>query len=75
MDDIPETIHESMKILDESMEILADLEITLQDEKEDRITPDMELHNLYDMTYDIHQSSKIKHAENNLVKRQSESHR
>ena len=74
MDEIPKILNESMKILDESMDILKDLESSLIDEKENQVILNLELHDLYDMTYDVHHSSKIKHAEDNLLKRQTENH-
>ena len=71
MDDMPKNLHDCMKILDESMDILTDLETFLEEEKEDQIIPKMKLHELYDMTEDVFQSSKLKRAETNLVKRQT----
>ena len=44
----------------------------LEDEKEDEFTPNMQLHQLYDMTDDVSKSSKIKRAEYNLVRRQAD---
>jgi len=72
MDEIPETVEKCLKILDESLEILANIEMTLEDEKEDELVPNMELYQLYDMTEDVSQSSKIKRAEINFINRQSE---
>ena len=72
MDEIPETVEKCLKILDENLEILANIEMTLEDEKEDELVPNMELHQLYDMTDDVSQSSKIKRAEINFINRQSE---
>ena len=71
MDEIPETVEKCLKILDENLEILANIEMTLEDEKEDELVPNMELHQLYDMTDDVSQSSKIKRAEINFINRQS----
>jgi flagellin-specific chaperone FliS len=71
-DDLPESVKKCLDILDENIEILADLEFNLDDEKEDDLTPNMELHNLYDMTEDVAQSAKIKRAESNLARRQAE---
>ena len=48
------------------------MNLILNDEKEDELTPDMELHNLYDMTEDIAESTKLKRAELNFTRRQSE---
>ena len=72
MDDLPETVDECLKILDENMEILGNIEANLDDEKEDKVVPNMELHELHDMVEDVSESTKIKRAENNLIRRQSE---
>jgi len=72
VDDLPESVKKYLDILEENVEILADLEFNLDDEKEDELTPNMELHNLYDMTEDVAQSAKIKRAESNLARRQTE---
>ena len=71
-DDLPKTLEDCFKLLDENIDVLANLEIDLEDEKEDEIIPDMKLHQLFDMTEDVSESSKIKRAEHNLVRRQSE---
>ena len=71
-DDLPETVEKCLKILEENINILANLEANLGDEKEDKIMPDMELYQLFDMTQDVSESSKIKRAEFNLVRRQAE---
>ena len=71
-DDLPETVEKCLKILEENMDILSNIEIDLNDEKEDEIVPDMELHQLFDMTEDVSESSKIKRAEFNLAQRQVE---
>ncbi len=72
MDDIPEAVKKCLDILEENVEILANLEFDLESEREDGLTPNMELHQLYDMTEDVSESAKLKHAESNLVKRQAE---
>ena len=72
MDEIPETVEKCLKILDENLEILANIEMTLEDEKEDELVPNMELYQLYDMTEDVSKSSKIKRAEINFINRQGE---
>ena len=68
-DDLPETVEKCLKILEENMDILSNIEIDLNDEKEDEIVPDMELHQLFEMTEDVSESSKIKRAEFNLARR------
>ncbi len=71
-DDIPETVKKCLDILEENVEILANLEFNLESEREDELTPNMELHQLYDMTEDVAESTKLKRAESNLVGRQAE---
>ena len=71
-ENLPETLEECFKILEENVNILEQLEMNLEDEKEDELVPDMELHNLFDMTQDVSESSKIRCAEFNLIKRQAE---
>lgn len=71
-DDLPETVKKCMRILDENVDFLSNLEQDLDDEQEDEIVPDMQLHQLYDMTEDVAESSKIKRAESNLMRRQAE---
>ena len=71
-DELPEAVKKCLDILEENVEILANLEIDLEDEREDELTPNMELHQLYDMNEDVSESAKLKRAESNLVRRQSE---
>jgi hypothetical protein len=71
-DNFPETVDNYFKILEENIDILANLAIDLEDEKEDELVPDMELYQLFDMTEDVSESSKIKRAEFNLAQRQVE---
>ncbi len=71
-DDLPDTVKKCLDILEENVEILANLEIDLEDEREDELIPNMELHQLYDMTEDIAVSAKLKRAEINYVRRQTE---
>ena len=71
-DELPEAVKKCLDILEENVEILANMEHELEEEKEDELTPNMELHQLYDMTEDVTESSKLKHAEFNLMRRKSE---
>ena len=71
-DELPDEVKKCLDILDENSEILTNLEFDLDDENEDELTPDMKLHQLYDMTEDVAESSKIKRAESNLMRRQTE---
>ena len=71
-DDLPDSVKKCLDILEENIEILTNLEFDLEDEKEDELTPDLELHQLYDMTEDVAESAKLKRAESNFSRRQSE---
>ncbi len=71
-DDLNEIVEKCFKILEENIDILANLEMDLEDEKEDELVPNMELYQLYDITEDVSESSKIKRAEFNLARRQVE---
>ena len=71
-DDLPDAVKKCLDILDENLESLSNIEIDLNDEKNDDLVPDMTLHNLYDMTEDVAESEKIKRAESKFMRRQSE---
>mgnify|MGYP001824869254 CR=1 FL=1 len=71
-EDLTEEVKKCLDILEENVDMLANLEFDLDDEKEDELTPNMELHNLYDMTEDVAESTKLKRAELNFTRRQSE---
>ncbi len=71
-DELPEVVKKCLDILEENVEILANLEFDLESEKEDKLIPNMELHQLYDMTEDVAESTKLQSAEFNLVRRQAE---
>ena len=71
-DDLPESVKKCLDILEENVEILTNLELDLDDEKEDELITDLELHQLYDMTEDVAESSKLKRAESNFARRQAE---
>jgi len=71
-DELPESVKKCLDILEENVEILANLGCDLESEREDELTPNMEFHQLYDMTEDVSESIKLKRAESNLVRRQAE---
>ena len=71
-DNIPDTVKKCLDILDENLEILSNIEFDLNDDKNDELIPDMKLHHLYDMTEDVAESTKLKRAESNFARRQSD---
>ena len=72
-EDLFDTLEQSIRILEENVDILANLEMDLEDTKEDELEVDMKLYQLYDMAEDVSESSKIKRAQLNLSRRQEES--
>ncbi len=71
-EDLPEAVKKCLDILEENVKILANLEFNLESEKEDELIPNMELHQLFDLTEDVSESAKLKRAESNLMRRQTE---
>ena len=71
-DELPEAIKKCLKILEENIDILSNIELELEDKKEDELTSGLGLHDLYDMTDDVAESTKLKRAEFNLMRRKSE---
>lgn len=71
-DELPEAIKKCIKILEENIDILSNIEMDLEDQKEDEIVSDLEIHDLYDMTEDLAESTKLKRAEFNLMRRNAE---
>ena len=71
-DELSEAIKKCLKILEENIDVLSNLESDLEDQKEDELVSGMELHHLYDMTEDVAESAKLKRAEFNLMRRKSD---
>jgi len=71
-EDLPEAIERCLKILEENIDILSNIELTLEDQKEDEIVSGLELHQLYDMAEDVSESAKLKRAEYNFMHRKTE---
>ena len=71
-DNPQEDFEKCLRLLDENLDILNDIEQELSDEQEDKLTSDVQLHHLYDMAEDISESSKIKNAESSFMRRQME---
>jgi len=71
-DELPEAIKKCIKILEENIDILSNIEMDLEDQKEDKIVSNLEIHDLYDMTEDLAESTKLKRAEFNLMRRNAE---
>ncbi|MEX2191836.1 MAG: hypothetical protein WD717_00435 [Nitrosarchaeum sp.] len=72
MDELPESIKKCLKILEENIDILSNVELDLEDQKEDELTSGLELYDLYDMTDDVAESTKLKRAEFSLMRRKAD---
>lgn len=71
-DELPESIKKCLKILEENINILSNVELDLEDQKEDELTSGLELHDLYDMTDDVAESTKLKRAEFSFMRRKAD---
>ena len=62
-------LDECLKILDDNVDVLSDIEYVLNQQKEDRLIPSMQLTDLIEMTQDVADSSRLKKAEFNMMQR------
>jgi hypothetical protein len=72
MDDMEEFIDmldECAKLLDENTDVLSDIDYSLQTEKEDTVITDLTKNDLVDMAHEVSDSTKIKRAEYDFVRR------
>jgi hypothetical protein len=65
-------LNDCLKMLDENVDILSNIEYELHQQKEDELTPNMHLTDLIDMTHDVADSSRLKKAEFTFMQRYSE---
>jgi hypothetical protein len=68
-DDLADIIDECLKLMDENVDILNDMDYKLQSEKEDILVTDLTKNDLIDMAHEVSDSSRIKKAESFFVKR------
>lgn len=68
-DDMEMYLDECLKMLDDNVDILSNMEYELNQQKEDELIPNMHLTDLIDMTQDVADSSKIKKAEFTFMQR------
>ncbi|MSV26130.1 MAG: hypothetical protein CK527_00955 [Nitrosarchaeum sp.] len=71
-DELPKIIKKCLKLLEDNIEVLSNMELDLEDRKEDELVSDLKLHQLYDMTDDVSESTKLKRAEFNFMRRKAE---
>ncbi|GEM_PF-806255 len=68
-DDFANLLDDCIKALDENIDVLNDIEYSLESEKEDAVITDLTKNDLVNMAHEVADSSKIKKAESNFVKR------
>ncbi len=70
--DLVEYVAECLDIVDENLEILSDIEFEIEQQKDDEVIPNMQLHDLIDMTHDVADLIKIRKAEASYMRRQGD---
>ena len=62
-------LNDCLKMLDENVDILSNIEYEINQQKEDELTPNMQLADLIDMTHDVADYAKLKKAEFTFMQR------
>ena len=68
-DDFTSILDDCIKLLDDNMDVLNDIEYSLESEKEDYVITDLTKNDLVNMAHDVADSSRIKRAESQFSKR------
>ncbi len=68
-DDFASLLDDCIKALDGNIDVLNDIEYALESEKEDAVITDLTKSDLVNMAHDVADSSRIKKAESQFVKR------
>ena len=69
MGDFVNMIDECVKLLDENVDVLNDIDYSLRSEKEDTVVTDLTKNDLVNMAHEVSDSVRIKKAEYNFVRR------
>ncbi len=67
--DFANLLDECIKALDENVDVLNDIEYSLESEKEDAVITDLTKNDLVNMAHEVADSSRVKKAESQFVKR------
>jgi hypothetical protein len=67
--DFDHMLDDYIKLFDENVAVLNDIEYLLQSEKENMIVTGLTKNDLVDMAYEVSDSSRIKRTESNFVRR------
>ncbi|MDE1813438.1 MAG: hypothetical protein KGH87_05470 [Thaumarchaeota archaeon] len=68
-DDFISLLDNCIKALDDNIDVLNDIEYSLESEKEDAVITDLTKNDLVNMAHEVADSSRIKKAESYFVKR------
>ena len=68
-DDLVNMIDECIKLLDENVDVLNDIDYSLESQKEDVVITDLTKNDLVNMAHEVSDSSRIKRAESDFVRR------
>ena len=68
-DDIVGMIDECIKLLDENVDVLNDIDYSLESQKEDLVITDLTKNDLVNMAHEVSDSLRIKRAESDFVRR------
>ncbi len=68
-DDFASLLDDCIRALDGNIDVLNDIEYALESEKEDAVITDLTKSDLVNMAHDVADSSRIKKAESQFVKR------
>jgi hypothetical protein len=68
-EDLEMYLDECLKMLDDSVSILSNIEYELNQQKEDELVPGMQLADLMEMSQDVADSSRLKKAEFTFMQR------
>jgi hypothetical protein len=68
-DDFHVVIDECIKLLDENVKILSDMEYSSESAKEDAVITDLTKNDLITMAHEVADSSRIKKAESDFARR------
>ena len=69
LDDFVNMIDECVRLLDENADVLNDINYSLRFEKEDAVVLDLTKNDLVDMAHEVSDSTRIKKAEYDFVRR------
>jgi len=68
-DDLVKIVDECIKLLDENVDVLNDIDYSLESEKDDVVKTDLTKNDLVSMAYEVSDSTRIKKAESEFVRR------